>query len=219
MKCIRVCALVAVTVSCCFGFGGFSATASFPGFGGLNQDLTELNHTWHGADSFEHRAPLWWVGGHGAAFVEDVTVGGRGAVAFRSVAADSLGSEFLGLTGFVEVGYRYAPVDYAWVRPCLDLGGGVWTLFVHSHDSFSQPNFSRWYLAWTMGAAPGLELMGRLRYRSDNYVGLFVKGSYFLPFHGPSWGGDDDPPEFSLKGFNLHLGLRFGKMPVRAFRI
>ncbi len=216
-------ALAAVCwVSFCFGYGGFSVTASFVDYQGLNQKLTELNinpppEGWGGSDSFRYKGPLWWLGGHGGGLVGDVTLGGGGAAAVRPAETDSLAAELAGLTGFFEVGYRFAPVDFLWIRPCVDISGAAWVHYAHSHDSFNDPDFSQWYLAWTIGAAPGLELMGKLRYQNYRYVGLFVKANYFLPVVGPQWSQDPDPPSFSIEGFNIQVGLRFGQYPS-AFR-
>lgn len=220
MKAWMACFSVAAgLVSSCLGFGGFGATAGFADFAGLDERLTEHNRTWGGRESFRSSTPLWWIGGHGAGLVGDVTLGGWGVATARGASADSLEASLLGLMGGFEVGYAYSPVEYCWVRPCLDLGIGLSTHYAHSVESFSQPNFSRWYLEMSTGFAPGLELMGRLRYREVNYIGLFVKGSYSLPVIGPVWFGDADPPEFSFKGFSLHLGLRFGKLSARWMRI
>lgn len=217
--------LLALVASACLGFGGFGATASFVDVSGLNERFTELNTRpdslggWGGRDTFRLRSPLWWVGGHGGGLVGDVTVGGGGAVTVCNFSADSLGVEFFGALAGFELGYRYEPIQYVWLRPCLDLGGGAWASYVHSHESFSQPNFSRWYYAWSADIRPAFEVMGKLPYRQGNLVGLYVKAGYRIPVHGPTWLGDDNPPDFGLAGFTLEFGLRFDKRPEGPFRI
>jgi len=221
---MRIVFVVLLTVSLCSGFGGFGATGSFVDFEGLNQRFTKLNRDqppegWGGKDSFCMRAPLLWIGGHGGGFVDDMTVGGHGAVTVFTARVDSLSAEFAGLAGFFELGYRYAPVDFLWARPCLGIGGRTWVHYIHSHNSFSDPNFNRWFLAWNAGVLPGIELLGVMPNWRNNYVGLFVKASYFLPVLGPEWSLDADPPDFNLKGFDLHFGIRFGRLPSRTIRI
>jgi len=163
------------------------------------------------------RGPLWWLTGQGGGAVGSLTMGGWGAVAGLSPQADSVGTELLAVLAAYEIGYPYAPVDYFWVRPCLDLGVGAWLDWVHSLEP-GQDNFSRWYLAWSMVAAPGVEVMGRLRYSEQPYVGLVVKASYPMPFGGQKF-GQPQPPDFRFQGLALQLGLRFGRMEPRTFRM
>jgi hypothetical protein len=207
----------------CYGYGGFEVTAGFVDFKGLNRDLTYLNQAappqgWHGRDSFSYRAPLWWYGGHGGGQVGIVTLGGSGAVAGRANHADSLGSELAALRGNFEVGYPYSPVGWLCLRTCLEIGGAGCVIYAHSIENgvvlgnFSA-NFKRWYSAWIISAAPGVEAMGTL---PGSQVGLFVKTSYVVPVAGPQWLGDQSPPAFSLRGFSIQIGLRFGKTVQRA---
>jgi len=199
-------------------------TASFADLDGLNQRLTELNtgdkpNGWKGNDTFRLSSPLWWIGGHGGGLVGNVTVGGGGAATMYNVSVDSIEARIYSVLPAFEVGYVYEPIEYLWVRPCLDIGGGVWASYVHSHESFSQPNFSRGYYSWTVGVTPALELMGRLRYSGNNIIGLYVKAGYFQPVYGPNWSGDADPPQFDLKGITVEAGLRFDRKSAGAFRI
>ncbi len=209
----------------CLGYGGFEVTSSFVDMKGLNQTLTALNQNeWNGSGKFAGTAPLWWLGGHGGGQVGIVTFGGSGAVGARTSRADSLSSELVALRGDFEAGYPYAPLEWFWVRPCLDVGLAAWMIYVHSVENGTlvgnfQPNFSRSYSAWTLGAAPGVEVMGRLPSSRASFVGLFAKANYFIPFAGPEWLGDVPPPKFGLSGFALQVGLRFGSVPYRAFRI
>lgn len=211
-------------VGTCLGYGGFEVTGSFVGVKELNQTLTALNQEWNGSGPFAHTSPLLWLGGHGGAQVGVVTFGGSGAITASASHADSLGSELAALRGSFEAGYPYAPTEWFWVRPCVDVGLAGWLIYVHSVESgilvgSSQPNFSRWFSAWTLGAAPGVEVMGRLSSSRESFIGLFAKAGYFIPVAGPEWSGDIPPPKFSLSGFTLQVGLRFGKTPYRAFRI
>jgi len=168
---------------------------------------------------------LWWLGGHGGSQVGVVTFGGSGAIGVRASHADSLGSELLALRGNFEAGYPAAPVDWFWVRPCLEvcLAGGY--IYAHSVENGTlvgnfKPNFSRGFWGWTLGGVPGIEVMGRLPSSRETFIGLFAKGSYFIPVAGPEWFGDVPPPDFGLRGFHLQVGLRFGKMSsYRAFHI
>jgi hypothetical protein len=202
----------------CLGYGGFEVTGSFVGVKGLNQTLTALNQNeWNGSGKFADASPLWWLGGHGGGQVGIVTFGGSGAIGARASHADALRGNF-------EAGYPYAPVEWLWVRPCIDVGLAGWLVYAHSVEggtlvgSFPS-NFSKWYAAWTLGAAPGVEVMGRLPSSRESFVGLFAKADYFIPVAGPEWFGDVSPPKFSLSGFNVQVGLRFGRTPYRAFRI
>ncbi|MCX6842990.1 MAG: hypothetical protein NTX53_11990 [candidate division WOR-3 bacterium] len=218
---------VAITslVTLCLGYGGFEVTGSFVGVKGLNQALTALNQSeWCGSDTFAQTSPLWWLGGHGGGQVGIVTFGGSGAISARASHADSLGSELVALRGDFEAGYPYAPAEWFWVRPCVDVGLAAWLVYVHSVEGGtfvggSQPNFSRYFSAWTLGAAPGVEVMGRLPSSPESFIGLFAKASYFIPVAGPEWFGDIQPPEFGLSGFAVQVGLRFGRTAYRAFRI
>jgi hypothetical protein len=159
------------------------------------------------------------LGGHGGGLAGPVTVGGSGALGMKLASADTLEAQLAGARTFFEVGYPYAPIDQFWARGCLELGGGVWTHYIHSKESFSNARFISWWLGWTVGMAPGIEVMGRIRYQTDMFAGIFLKASWFIPFTGPQWYGDADPPEFSLGGFNLQVGLRFGKYPSRPFKM
>ena len=209
----------------CYGYGGFEVTAGFINFRGLNQKLTLLNQTpitedsWAGGSgAFTYKTPLWWYGGHGGAQVGVVTIGGSGAFTVRANHADSLGSELAAIRGNFEVGYPYSPVEWFWLRGCLEIGGAGCAIYAHSVENgvllgnFSG-NFKRWYSAWIISAAPGVELMGTL---PGSYVSLFTKASYAIPVAGPQWLGDQSPPAFSLGGFSIQIGLRFGQTVHRA---
>jgi hypothetical protein len=213
----------------CLGYGGFEATATFIDVRDLNQVLTDLNRNpppkgWNGSGQFTKTSPLWWLGGHGGGQVGAFTFGGSGAIGARASHADSLGSELVALRGDFEVGYPLAPVDWFWVRPCVDVGFAAWVIYVHSVEDGTlvgslQPNFSRRFEAGTFGAAPGVEVMGRLPTSRESFVGLFAKANYFIPVAGPEWFGSSPRPKFGLNAFALQFGLRFGKVPYRAFRI
>jgi len=217
--------LVLAAATLGMGFGGFGGKGAFVDFEGLNRRLTQLNRGeppdegWGGSEAFELKPPLFWLGGHGAGFVRDFTVGGGGGLTARQARADSVSAEFGAGTGFLEVGYCYSPIQYFWVRPCAELSGAAWILYAHSRESFSEPNFSRWFVGWAVGAMPALELMGRLPYGFRKYAGLYVKGGYFLPFMSPQWYGDESPPDFDLEGWSIEAGVRFGRMPPRSMRI
>ncbi len=222
---VRSSVLCCVAVAAvCHGYGGFEATFAYPFMGGLNRRLSELNTAvppagWAGSNEFKVRAPLVWFGGHGGGIAGPVSVGGRGALTVRQDKADSLEAQFAGALAGFEVGYPYVPGYWFWVRPCLELTGGAWVHYVHSLDAFSEPNFSRYFLAWTLGMTPALEAMARVRYGGESFAGLFVKAGWYLPFSGPIWIGDSDPPEFSIKGFSLQIGLRFGRYPFEPMKI
>ena len=209
----------------CLGYGGFEVTTSFVDMRGLNQTLTALNQDeWNGSGKFTSPSPLWWFGGHGGGQVGIVTFGGSGAITVHAAHADSLGSELVALRGGFNAGYPYAPLKWFWVRPCVDVGAAGWLVYAHSVEGGvrvggSQPNFSRFFSAWTLGAAPGVEVMGRLPSSRESFIGVFAKADYFIPLTGPEWFGDIPPPKFSLSGFNLQVGMRFGGTPYRAFRI
>jgi hypothetical protein len=207
------------------GYGGFDGTAAFVGVRGLNQSLTALNQNeWTGSGRFTYAAPTWWLGGHGAGQVGPLTIGGAGAASVAANHADSLGSEMGALRGSFDVGYPYSPVEYCWIRPCLDVGAVAWVIFCHSvEDGYiagsSEYNFSRWFAAWTFGAAPGVELMGRVRTGEESSFGAYVKTSYFIPLTRPDWYGDEPSPSFGPGGFLIQFGLRFGDLPIKPFRL
>jgi len=209
----------------CLGYGGFEFGTSFVDVNGLNQTLTVLNRDeWTGSYEFNGTSPLWWLGGHGGGQVGVVTLGGSGAIGARVDHTDSLGSELVALRGSFDAGYPYAPLDWFWVRPCVDVGLAGWFLYAHSVESGTfvgdfQPNFSRGYGAWTIGAAPGLEVMGRWSSSPESFIGVFARASYFFALTGPEWFGDAPPPEFGLNGFAVQVGMRLGSTPYRAFRI
>jgi hypothetical protein len=209
----------------CLGYGGFEVTSSFVDMKGLNQTLTALNQNeWNGSGKFASLSPLWWLGGHGGLQVGVFTFGGSGAIGARASHADSLGSELVAVRADFEVGYPYAPVDWFWVRPCVNVGFAAWLIYVHSVEDgmligSPQPNYTRRFEAGTFGAAPGVELMGTLHSSRESYVGLFARVDYFVPVAGPDWFGYSPRPKFGLGGFALQVGLRFGSTPYRAFRI
>jgi len=215
----RALALTVVACAACFGYGGFELTSSFVRLRTLNEKFTELNRGWGGSEAFMYHGPLLWLGGHGGGFVSPVMLGGGGALGVKFGSADSLEAELAGARAFLDAGYPYAPIDQFWARGCLELGGGVWTHHIHYKESFSDSDFSRWWLGWAVGMAPGIEVMGRIRYQSDMFAGIFLKASWFIPFTGPQSYGDSDPPAFGLGGFNLQVGLRFGKYPPRPFKM
>ncbi len=201
------------------GYGGFGATLTFPDYTDLNRQLTELNREWSGSDEFSLDGPMWWVGGHGGGLVGDVTLAGSGAATVATAGVDSLTFESGGAMAQFEIAYCYAPVENVWIRPCLDIGGNVWAGYVHSQESFSDPNFSRWYLNWLVGVQPGLDVTGWLRYHQENMIGLYVKAGYSVPLYGPSWYGDEPAPDFDARGLSVSFGLRFNRTPIGPFRI
>ena len=212
--------LVLAFGSVCLGYGGFDVTAAFADYAAHDFRLTQLNREWNGGDVFRTLAPNLWFGGHGAGVVYGVTIGGRGGVGLRQFRGDAILAEFLGVQGYLDVGYRIVPVEPLWIRPSVEIGGGPWVYYVHDRQTpFADPNFSRWFLGWTVGVAPGLELMGRWHCRPDRYAGVFVKTSYFFPIHGPDWYLDANPPGFDLRGIHVQLGVRFGTYPPRRIEI
>jgi len=159
------------------------------------------------------------VGGHGGGLVGDVTLAGSGAATVLNVGVDSLIFESGGVMGQFEVAYRYTPIENVWIRPCLDIGGQTWGGFVHSRESFSDPNYSRWFLNWSVLVQPGLDVTGWLRYREEHMLGLFAKVGYSFPLYGPSWYGDEPAPDFDLSGLTVSFGLRFDRVLAGPMRI
>ena len=182
-------------VALCLGYGGFEVTGTFNDAKGLNHTLDSLNQVKNGSGNFTYKSSMWWFGGHGGARVGVVTIGGSGAVTVRANHTDSLGSEMAAVRGNFEVGDPYSPVE-----------NGVLL------GNFSG-NFKRWYSTWVLTAAPGVEVMGTL---PGSYVSLFTKASYVIPIARSQWLGDKSPPAFSLGGFSLQIGLRFGETVTRA---
>jgi hypothetical protein len=199
--------------SLCFGYGGFEVTSTFNDVSGLNHTLDLLNREWNGTREIAYRSPLWWIGGHGGGQVGPVTLGGSGALSvWHNYRADSLDSRLFAIRASFEAGFPYSPNEWVSIRPCVELGGNGSFVYAQTIDAGTK----KWFAAWTVGAAPGAELMGSLPTSSGSSIGLFVKASYFIPISGPTWFGDKDPPAFSLSGFALQIGLRFGKTTSHA---
>ncbi len=186
-----------------FGYGGFEVTSTFNDLGGLNRKLDTLLGTHH----FTYSTPMWWFGGHGAEHVGPVTVGGSGALSPSAKQSDSLKSQLAAVRANFEVGFPYRPNQWVWVRPSLELGATGLLVYAQT----LRADTKKWYAAWSIGTAPGVEVMGSLPTSSESFIGLFVKASYLIPISGPAWFGDSEPPSFSLGGFALQMGLRFGK--------
>jgi hypothetical protein len=199
-------------VALCLGYGGFEATSTFNSLGGLNHKLDSLNHARNGTGQFTYKSPMWWFGGHGGEHVGPVTLGGSGALSPYANQADSLKSELVALRGNFEVGFPYSPNQWVWFRPCLELGATG--LLVYAQTMSAESKW--WWAAWSIGAAPGVEVMGSLPTSSESFIGLFVKASYLIPISGPAWVGDKEPPSLSLSGFALQMGVRFGKSTTQA---
>ncbi len=189
------------------GYGGFEVTSTFNSMGGLNDRLDSLNVARMGTGRFNFKSPLWWFGGHGGEQVGPVTLGGSGALAWRGNQADSVKGNLAALRADFDVGFPFIPNQYVWLRPSLELGGAGALVYAQTYNADAK----YWFASWTVGATPGIEVMGILPTSSESFMGLFVKAGYFIPFSGPSWFGDKNPPAFSLRGFSLQIGLRFGK--------
>ena len=186
-----------------YGYGGFEVTSSFNDLGGLNRKLDTLL----GAHHFTYRAPMWWFGGHGGEHVGPVTLGGSGALSASAKQSDSLKSQLAAIRANFEVGFPYRPNRWVSVRPCLELGATGLLVYAQTITAATK----KWYAAWSIGTAPGFEVMGSLPTSSESFIGLFIKASYLIPISGPSWFGDSPPPSLSLSGLALQLGLRFGR--------
>lgn len=189
------------------GYGGFEVTSTFNDLGGLNQKLDALNRTRSGTGQFTYRSPMWWFGGHGGEHVGPVTLGGSGALAPYANRADSLKSELAAIRANFEVGFPYRPNEWVWVRPCLELGATGVLVYAQTLSADSK----WWSAAWSIGAAPGIEVMSSLPTSSESFIGLFVKAGYLIPISGPTWFGDNELQSCGLSGFALQMGLRFGK--------
>ena len=216
----RLVLVLAMLAAVAAGYGGFERGGSFPDFTGEAERLSELNREWQGQGLFRPSPALVWLGGHGGGNAGPVTIGGRGALAFRHKAADAVEVEFLAVQAALDLGWQYKPVDWLALRPGFELGGAGWGYYVHDRDGpFNDPNFSRWYAAWTVGIAPAFEVMGRVAGDEERYTGLFVKAGYCFPLYGPQWYADANPPGLGLKGPYVQLGLRFGRVPPTHLRI
>lgn len=204
----------------CLGFGGFDVGLGFPDYSSLDSLLTGLNREWGGSEPLGAGHPWVWLGGHGAGLVGDISIGGRGALTGFTSRADSVEMLGGGARLFLETGYVWSPIEQLWVRPVVEAGGDALLHYIHDNGSpFEEPNFSRWYVGWSLGVAPGVEVMGRLRRDIDKYVGLFIKAHYYIPVYGENWYVDENPPAFDLQGIHLQVGLRFGRMPPTRLRI
>lgn len=185
------------------GYGGFEVTSTFNDLDGLNRKLDTLL----GTHNFSYRAPMWWFGGHGGEHVGPVSLGGSGALSSSARQSDSLESQLAAIRACFDVGFPYRPNQWVWVRPCLDLGATGLLVYAQT----LRADTKKWYAAWSIGTAPGIEVMGSLPTTAESFIGLFVKASYLIPISGPSWFGDSEPPALSLGGFALQMGVRFGK--------
>lgn len=222
---VAVLALAIAASTAMAGYGGFGATATYLKTSGLNQTLTGLNRgRYGGSDEFVLDRPLWWLGGHRAGAVGNITLGGGGAATATTHRTDSLAAELVGIRGNFDAGFAYVPWDFFWVRPHVEVGFGGWFLYAHSIEDgalfVTDPDLWDVLYGWTVGAAPGLEVMGRLRYGQEQYVGLYAKANYFIPIGGPEvYSGETDPPAFGLSGFSWEAGFRFGSAARPPFRM
>jgi len=218
MRLIRPVVIVLVWVNCLVGYGGVSVRANFFNPNGLNKRLTELNQIWSGKDSFRLRSPWWGITGRGVKEVNSVAIGGGGGISFGAGAADSINAKIGSMFGSFEIGYPRWFNGLLLVKPGVDVEAGTWFVFAHSIEP-GYANFTRWFLNWELFALPNVELMARITFQTGTFIGFTAKGGYQLPFVGPNWYGSDAPPEFSMKGFVLDLGIMFGRTTPRPFRI
>jgi hypothetical protein len=218
-----LCWLVMATAAS--GYGGFGFSASYADLGGLDRMLSRLNREEAGGSgAFALSQPLWSVFGQGGGHAAWFTVAGTGALFARVAKADALKSEMVGVSGWLEGGYPYAPLEWFWVRPTVDLGGTGWYGYAHSLDRGFFPGAmkaktARKYFGWVAGVAPGLEVMGRIRSGRTSFFGLFVKGSWFIPAIGPQCYGNAGEQDFTLSGFSVTAGVRFGRISERPLHI
>ena len=212
---------VAAASTVALGYGGVGVKLSFADVEPLNRRLQQLaeRSRWGGDHTFDYRAPLVWLGGHGAGRSGGLTFGGSGYATAWSSAADSLAAELFGVSGWIEAGYRIEPNRFFWIRPYVDVGGFSWVHYLHTRESFSDPKYEQFYFGWTVGAEPGLELMGRIPHGAMGYIGPFVTVGYFVPILDSQWSGDASPPDFGWQGLSFGLGVRFGRMPGPSIRI
>lgn len=202
------------------GYGGFELGGSLLDYSLEAHRLTELNREWRGTGQFRPSLPIAWLGGHLGGHTGPATIGGRGALAVRSMAADAVEVQFAGAQVALDLGLHFKPAWFLALRPGVELGGSGWVYYVHDRDGpFNDPNFSRWFVGWTAGAMPAFEALGVLRRDVNRYTGLFAKVGYFFPVIGPEWYYDQPPPGLDLRGFHLQLGLRFGRLPPEYLRI
>jgi hypothetical protein len=209
------------------GYGGFGVTATYLKTSGINRTLTELNRDpaeYGGRDSFVLDRPLWWLGGHRAGAIGNITLGGGGAATATTHRVDSMAAELVGIRGNFDAGFAYVPWDFLWVRPHVEVGFGGWFLYAHSVEegALFVTNPDVWHVlwGWTVGAAPGLEVMGRLRYGQEQYIALYTKANYFIPIGGPEvYSGEAEPPAFGLGGLSWEAGLRFGSAARPPFKM
>ncbi len=226
MKAVHSAVLLAVLAATALaGYGGFGASATWLKTSGLNQTLTELNRRRYGGrEAFDLGKPVWWLGGHRAGAVGNITLGGEGFATATTHRTDSLAAELVGIRGSFDAGYAWVPWDFLWVRPQLKVGFGGWLLYAHSIEPgalfVTDPDLWDILWGWTVGASPGLELMGRLRYGQEQYIALYTRAGWFIPIGGPEvYSGELDPPAFGLSGFNWEAGLRFGSAARPPFKI
>ena len=215
----RLVLLLGFVFLACYGFGGPEWVMAYPNFDALNNRLTAINDSFGGIDQVLHEQPLNFLGGHGAAHVGSVTVGGRGALGSSRAEGDAVTADLACATGAFEVGYPWAPVEYFWLRPCLELQAAGWVSLVRpSGSTWGDAAHRRWNVAWDLSVLPSLEAMARLRYLATHYIGVYASGGYNLPLFKPDYYGHRDPADFDLSGFVVRAGIRFGAMKERVFR-
>lgn len=205
------------------GYGGFGATALFTDVSALERKLTALNtgappEGWAGKDTVSVGSPLRCLSGHGGGLAGDLSVAGGGALTVNSIRVDSLAFLFSGIAPSLMLGYVWEPTSRFWIRPGVDVNAWVWGCYAHSHESFCDPDFARWLGGWSVGLAPGLEIMGKLLARGENYLGCYIKAGYQVPVQGAGFGAGWGA-ELRLRGLMLELGLRFNRGKEGPLRI
>jgi hypothetical protein len=216
----RLLVAVAAVAALAQGYGGLEFGGSFRDYAPEARRLSELNRDWQGSREFSPSLPVAWFGGHGGGHAGPMTIGGRGALAYRSLAADSVEAQFGATQVALDIGWHHAPVSFLAIRPGVEIGGAGWAYYVHDRSSpLRDPGFSHWFWAWSVGVMPALELTARFARGDDRYTGLFVKAGWLFPVHGPTWYLDADPPPFDPGGFQLQVGVRFGRLPAQVLRI
>ena len=217
IRCAAISLLLAVPVLA-LGYGGPVASFSFTSVTGLESRLRDVLDEFGGSGGVALGWPLAAFGGEGGGIAGPVSVGGGGMFFGERLQRNAMTAEFGGGTGFFELGYPWPAERFWWLRPYARLDGSGWAALAHRPGSYDDPEERRWFVGWGVGVTPGLEGMVRLRYLETNFIGLFVRGGYRVPFVTTNWYGHLPSPDFDLGGFALEAGVRFGTLAERVFR-
>jgi hypothetical protein len=213
------------------GFGGPMVIGLMPDYDAFNVALDNFNTIYYGgSEGPAFSGPMILIGGQGAGFVQGFSAGGWGGGFFQEATGDS-SKAFIGYgMGYGSFGYRFNILDFIWIRPTVELGGGGIGLHIgryRSSGGFGDPdngsdNDDYWeddesYQAGkgfvSVGAAADVTVLIPINKRKTSFAGLNVKGGYLYPVYDSDWfdeHGDIRQVNFTMQGPFLSVGVVFG---------